>query len=409
MPNAAVAAPAIPAHVPPELVYDFSLFTSPGMAPTPGGNPQAALSYLHEKAPPIFYAPVNTYDGRGTWVFIKAEDQRAILQNAEVFSSNRGLFRAALGEDLPMIPLEIDPPDHRKYRSLLNPLLSPRRVDEMQAGARERAQRLIEGFKARGSCEIMTEFAFPFAVGVFLQFLGVDDGRRDEYLGWANDQFHGTLDRRMAAMRTVVTFVNEMIDQRRADPGDDFVGFLLKSEIEGRKLTDKEILGIGVLLFEAGLDTVAAAIGFDLYHLAAHPADQAKLRAEPEGITLAVEELFRAYSTIQMLRQATVDFDYKGIPIKAGDMVSCPTMIANRDPEEFTQPDTIDLARENNRHNTFAYGPHRCLGSHLARRELVIGLEEFLARIPEFRIKPGTAPTTYGGHVFGIEDLQLSW
>jgi cytochrome P450 len=133
------------------------------------------------------------------------------------------------------------------------------------------------------------------------------------------------------------------------------------------------------------------------------------LREDPALIKPAVEEFFRAYSTIQMLREAATDTEYKGIAIKAGDLLSCPTMVANRDPAEFPDPDRIDIARETNRHNAFAYGPHRCLGSHLARRELVIGLEEFLRRIPTFRIRPGTAPTTYGGHVFGIENLELSW
>lgn len=400
---------AIPDHVPPGLVRDFSYFRSPGMAPTPNGNPQAALSFVHYSGPPIFYAPANTYDGRGTWVITRADDQRRILQNPEIFSSNRGIFKAALGEDLPMVPLEVDPPDHQAYRALLNPLLSPKRVDAMEAGARERAVRLIEGFKAKGSCEIMNDFAFPFAVGVFLQFLGVSDDRRDEFLGWADDQFHGTLEKRLAAMRTVVDFMRGLVELRKREPADDFVGFLLQAKVKDRPLTDKEILGIAVLLFEAGLDTVAAALGFDLCHLAKHPEDQQRLRDDRELIKPAVEEFFRAYSTVQMLRKAVKDYDFDGILIKAGDLVSCPTMIANRDPAEFPDPERIDLARDNNRHTAFAYGPHRCLGSHLARRELIIGLEEFLDRIPTFRIKPGTAPMTYGGHVFGIENVVLDW
>ncbi len=400
---------AVPDHVPEALVYDFSLFTSPGMAPTPNGCPQAALSHLHRDAPDIFWAASNTYDGKGTWVITKAADQRAILQNAADFSSNRGLFKAALGEDLPMIPLEIDPPEHKKYRNLLNPLLAPKRIDALEEGARDRAATLIEGFRERGHCEVMSDFAFPFAVGVFLQFLGVSDDRRDEYLGWANDQFHGTLEQRQAAMRTIVRFVSGLIEVRKLEPADDFIGFLLSTEMEGRKLVDKEVLGIAVLLFEAGLDTVAAAIGFDLYHLATHQDDQHMLRSDRSRIKTAVEELFRVYATIQMLRQAKTDIVFNGVAIRAGDMVSCPTMLANRDPAEFPDPDVVDLARETNRHNSFAYGPHRCVGSHLARRELYIGLEEFLGRLPPFRIKDGTAPITYGGHVFGIENLVLAW
>jgi len=399
----------IPEHVPPELVRRINYFTSPGMERRPGGNPQLALSQLIADAPPVFYAPANTYDGHGTWVITRAADQREVLQNAEVFSSNRGLFKAALGEDLPMIPLEIDPPNHQKYRALLNPLLSPRKVDALEDRARGRAVALIESFRYKGHCEVMNEFAFPFAVGVFLQFLGLPDSRREEFLGWADKQFHGTIDERREAMRTVVAFMRGLIEERKREPVDDFVSFLLAAKVDDRPLEDKEVLGIAVLLFEAGLDTVAAAVGFDLNHLAVNQGDQQRLRDDPELVKPAVEELFRAYSTILTLRRAVKDIDFKGLTIKAGDYVSCPSMVANRDPLEFPDPDTIDLARENNRHTAFAYGPHRCLGSHLARRELIIGLQEFLARIPTFTIQTGTQPITYGGHVFGIEDLHLSW
>lgn len=124
---------------------------------------------------------------------------------------------------------------------------------------------------------------------------------------------------------------------------------------------------------------------------------------------MAVEEMLRAFPTVQMVRVASRDVTFEGVEMKKGDYISCATMIANRDPLEFPDPDKVDLERENNRHVAFAYGPHRCLGSHLARRELVIGLEEWLARVPEFRIKEGTAPTVFGGYVFGIENLDLDW
>ncbi|MBN8840446.1 MAG: cytochrome P450, partial [Sphingomonadales bacterium] len=164
-----------------------------------------------------------------------------------------------------------------------------------------------------------------------------------------------------------------------------------------------------VLLFVAGLDTVAAAIGFDLLYLAQHRAEQEMLRAEPGRILLAAEEMLRAFPTVTPIRRATRDVDVAGALIKAGDLIACPSMTANRDPAEFANPEKIDFAREDNRHVAFAYGPHRCLGSHLARREVVIGLEEWLARIPTFRFKEGHLPTVYGGFVFGVEDLMLAW
>ena len=398
----------VPDHVPAELVRDFSYWKAPGMAPERDGDPQAALAALHD-GPPIFYAPNNTYDGYGTWMIVRAEDQRRILQDAETFSSRRKLFEKALGEDLPTIPLEIDPPEHGDYRSLLNPLLSPKRVMGMEAANRARAVELIDGIKDRGRCEVMQDFAFPFAVGVFLDFLGLPQSRRGEFLGWADKQFHGTPEERGDAIRTVIGFMRELVELRRREPADDFMTFVVQATVAGRPMNDREAIGMGALLFVAGLDTVAAAIGFNFRYLAENPEAQARLRADPSGVILAVEELLRAFPTVLMTRIAARDTEFDGIVIKAGDRVSCPSMVANRDPAEFPDPNRIDLARENNRHVAFAYGPHRCLGSHLARRELVIAMEEWLARIPPFRIAEGTAPLTYGGHVFGIEDLTLAW
>ncbi|AEG48679.1 Camphor 5-monooxygenase [Sphingobium chlorophenolicum L-1] len=403
------AARPIPAHVPPEMVGDFSLFSSPGMQPTPNGDPQAAAAVVHE-GPRIFYSPVNTRDGRGTWVITRAQDQRRVLQDPESFSSHRSIFASALGESWPMIPLELDPPDHGKFRSLLNPLLSPKRVMALESAVRERAVFLIDRIAAAGtSCHVMEDFAFPFAVNIFLRFLGLPDDRLDEFVTWANELLHGDNVQRPAAARTIIAFIDELAAERRKRPVDDFMSFLVQSKIDDRPLTDTEIRGTGVLLFVAGLDTVAAAIGFDLNYLARHPEDQEMLRGDPSRIVLAAEELLRAYPTVQMIRVATKDIDFEGAPIRKGDHVSCATMIANRDPLEFPHPEKIDLTREDNRHTAFAYGPHRCLGSHLARREIVVGLEEWLKRIPPFRIKEGTAPVAFGGHVFGIENLILDW
>ncbi|NGO53346.1 cytochrome P450 [Allomesorhizobium camelthorni] len=399
----------VPDHVPPEMVRNFSLFTSPGMLPTPNGDPHAAVACVHA-GPPIFYSPFNTRDGRGTWVITRARDQRRVLQDAETFSSHRSIFASALGENWPMIPLELDPPAHSVFRSLLNPLLSPRRVRVLEAAVRERAIALTERIAASGtSCDVMKDFTFPFTVNIFLRFLGLPDHQLDTFVGWANDLLHGDYVKRPAAARTIVAFIDELASVRRKEPADDFMTFVVQAQVEGRRLTDEEVRGIGVLVFVAGLDTVAAAIGFDLAYLARNPKDQEWLRSEPDRIVPAAEELLRAYPTVQMIRVAKKDIDFEGAPIRKGDYVSCATMIANRDPAEFESPNTIWLARPDNRHAAFGYGPHRCLGSHLARREIVIGLEEWLARIPAFRIKEGTAPITCGGHVFGIENLILDW
>jgi cytochrome P450 len=310
---------------------------------------------------------------------------------------------------VPQIPFEIDPPDHTAYRALLNPLLSPRAVTSMEPMARERAVALIESFRDRGGCEVMQDFALPFAVYVFLNFLGLPYERSPEFLRWAEDTLRGPPDVRNATVRTIHDFLSDLAEQRRREPGDDFMTYLVQAQFEGRALTDKEIRGISYLLLIAGLDTVAAAIGFDMLYLAQNPQAQARLRAEPQTIRSAVEEMFRAFPTIGLLRVATRDVDLKGAPVKKGDWILCGSYVANFDPHEFPDPLTVDFEREDNRHNAFGYGPHRCLGSHLARRELIIALEEFLARLPPFRIRAGEDPILHGGFVFGVDRLVLDW
>lgn len=399
----------IPSHVPAHLVRDFSFWKSPGMAPAPDGDPHSALASLRD-GPRIFYSPRNTVEGYGAWVLTRAEDMRAVLQDAQTFSSDRKLFSPLIGEDWPLVPLEVDPPDHTKFRALLNPMFSPKRMAAMQAGIRTRAVAMIQAIEPAGSCNFTADFAFPFAVSVFLQFLGLPQERMPEFTRWGNDVLHGKdAATRIAAGTATVEFLRELVALRRREPADDFATMLVNAKVDDRPLTDNEILGMAVLIFIAGLDTVAAALGFDFNYLARNPQQQQRLREDPALIPNAAEELLRAFSTVHMIRVATRDVELQGVQIKAGDRVSCATMIANRDPGEFDDPDRVELRREVNRHVAFAYGPHRCVGSHLARREVVIGLEEWLARMPPFRIMENTAPTVHGGTVFGIQDLMLSW
>jgi cytochrome P450 len=400
---------AVPPHVPPELVRSFNFWSAPGMKPQAGGDPHGSLAGLRE-GPRIFYSARNTAEGYGTWVLTRAEDMRLVLQDAATFSSHRKLFSPMVGEDWPLVPLEVDPPEHTKYRALLNPLFSPKRMQQMQLGIRARAVKLIESLEACCECDFMTDFAFPFAVSVFLQFLGLPQERMPEFMHWAQQTLHGADGpTRMAGGTAVVGFLRSLFDLRRREPAEDFATFLLNSKVDERPLTDNELIGMGVLVFIAGLDTVAAALGFDFNHLATHPQAQSELRANPTRIPNAAEEMLRAFSTVHMVRVARKDVELHGVKIKAGDRVSCATMVANRDPNEFVNPDCVDFKREVNRHVAFAYGPHRCVGSHLARREVIIGLEEWLRRMPPFRVKEGTQPIAHGGTVFGIEKLFLAW
>jgi cytochrome P450 len=403
------ASPEIPAHVPAHLVRDFSFWTSPGMQPAPNADPHGAASVVRDM-PRVFWAPRNTFDGRGCWMLTHAEDMRTVLQDAATFSSNRQFFSPLLKESWPLVPLELDPPEHTKFRALLNPLFAPKRMNAMQAGIRERCVQMIEALKPRGSIDFMDEFAFPFAVGVFLQFIGVDTSRLPEFVKWGMDVLHAPQARvRVAAAHAIMGFLVELFERRRREPADDIATFLVQAKVDERPLTQNELKGYGALIFIGGLDTVASALGFDFRYLANNQDAQRRLREHPELIPEAAEEMLRAFPTVHMVRVATRDTEIQGVQIKAGDRVTCSSVIANRDPLEFPDPDAIDFKRQVNRHVAFSYGPHRCVGSHLARREVIVALEEWLRRVPTFRIKEGTAPIAHAGTVLGIHDLVIAW
>jgi cytochrome P450 len=399
----------VPAHVPEELVRQFSFWNSPGMAAAPNADPYRAAAVVRDM-PPVFFAPGNSFDGQGSWVLTRAEDMRAVLQDAMTYSSNRHFFSPLVGANWPLVPLEIDPPDHTKFRALLNPLFAPKPMAAMQVGIRERAVSMIESLNPQGGCSFMDEFAFPFAVGVFLQFIGLDTSRLQEFVGWGNQVLHSPSGReRKAAAHAVIDFLTELFELRRREPAQDIATFLVNARIDDRPLTHDELLGYGTLIFIGGLDTVANALGFDFLYLAKRLDEQQRLRDDPALIPDAAEEMLRAFPTVHMVRVATRDTEIRGVAIKAGDRVTCSSVIANRDPHEFTDPDTIDFKRQVNRHVAFSYGPHRCVGSHLARREVVIAIGEWLARVPTLRIKSGSEPVVHGGLVYGVRKLELEW
>jgi len=220
----------------------------------------------------------------------------------------------------------------------------------------------------------------------------------------------------LTAAQATVAYLRELIARRKREPADDLTTFCINAQIDGRPVADDEIVGMCFLLFLAGLDTVAAALGLSFRHLALHPEHQAQLRARPELIPDAVEELLRRYSMITSSRLVTEDMEFAGAPMRQGDRVIFSTPLANLDAGEFDQPLAVDFERTPNRHVAFLYGPHRCLGSHLARRELIIAMQEFLQRTPPFRLAPGETNTwfleilgTDGGVRFSTKYPKTLW
>jgi cytochrome P450 len=169
------------------------------------------------------------------------------------------------------------------------------------------------------------------------------------------------------------------------------------------------VIGALFLFFVGGLDTVASSLGFIFEHLATHPEQQQWLRENPAEIPHAVEELLRRFSVVTVYRQATADVELDGVLVKQGDWISLTQSLGSLDPREFDNPMEVDFQRKQVRHFAFSFGPHFCIGSHLARREMAVALQQWLTRIPPFRVKEGSTTVRHAGGVYGIEHLELAW
>lgn len=400
---------AIRADVPAELVRTWDIAGDPAATECP----YRAAAKLHE-GPDIFFNVAEDFrnaQGGGAWVVTRYELQREVLQDAETFSSHRiAGFSGLLGEDWPLVPLELDPPEHSAYRMLLNPLFAPGKINALEAGVRAAAVELIEKVRKDGGCEFMEAFGRPFPVGVFMRLMGLPLAEMPTFLKWEDGLLHSPdLAGRVAAARSIKDYLLSLIAERRARPTDDLVSFTVTSRIDDKPLSDEAVLGICYLFFVGGLDTVAATLGFTFRELARQPELQRQLRADPAIIPDAMEEMIRAHGVVTTSRFLTRDVEFHGVKMKKGDRVSVPFGLASRDPAEYPEPHRIDFSRANTRNISFSAGPHRCIGSHLARREFKIALEEWTARAPEFRIAEGQAAVAHGTGVWGIDRLPLAW
>ncbi|MFZ0666682.1 MAG: cytochrome P450 [Acidimicrobiales bacterium] len=366
--------------------------------------------------------PIAHSDRRcSNWLPTRYEDVTEIAHDIEHFSSKRVAvipfqneheFPAptpVLEHGLP--PISADPPLHTWTRRMLLPWFSHNRVAGYETFTRELCAKLIDGFIRDGHADAAEQYAQQIPVRVIAQILGVSSDLADTFTGWVRDvlEFADDPERRSRGVSGLIGYFKAEIETRRQHPGDDLLSELLNMEMDGSHLEDSVVLGAAALVLIAGIDTTWSAIGSALWHLATHDDDRKTLIADPGAMTLAVEELLRAYSPVTMARVVTEDFEYKGCPMKAEDKVIMNFPAANRDPEEFEDPEVVKLDRAHNRHVAFGSGIHRCAGSNLARMELRVAIEEWLKRVPEFHLASGETVTWAGGQVRGPRNLPVTF
>lgn len=348
----------------------------------------------------------------GSWLPTRYRDVEAIARDVEHFSSRSVSVVESLDNDvLPsgIPPISADAPIHTWSRRLILPWFSHTRVAQYEPMTRKLCRRLATQIAERGHGDAATEYAQQIPARVIAELLGVQADMADTFTGWVRDilEFAHDTERREHGRNSIVAYLIAQIEDRKTNPGDDLISDLLHAEIDGEPVPEAHVLGTAALTLVAGVDTTWSSIGASLWHLATHPDDRLRLVDEPEFIPIAIEELLRAYSPVTMARIATDDVVVAGCPIQTGDRVLLNFPAANRDPEAFTDPDSVILGREQNRHAAFGLGIHRCAGSNLARMELRVAVEEWLRAMPEFHIADVRGVSWAGGQVRGPRTVPV--
>lgn len=393
-------------------VVDFDIY-DPTLA-YPVDTLQEKAAELAAKGPVVY----STAHG-GHWIVTRYKEAHEVLRNPETFSSYpNNLVNAGDGK---FLPLELDPPEHTAYRVALQPLFSPNRMKALTDRIRAVVNELIDGFADKGETEFISSFAHELPTRVFLALMDwpledapmFTEATDIALMGKPGASEEESAQARAEAAQQMFGYFQTIIDERRVNPSDDVTSTLIHTEIEladgKRLLTDEELTRMFFLLLIAGLHTVQGSLAWAIIHLVNRPDQRAALIADDGLIPSAVEEILRIEAAVVMGRRVTRDVELGGVRMKEGDQLIVMLCSANRDSDEFDDPNTLDLERTPNRHLSFGAGPHRCLGSHLARLELSIALEELHRRIPDYALVESDPPVLHASQVRGCMRLPITF
>jgi len=360
----------------------------------------------------------------GSWMPTRYADLFAIAQDFQHFSSRQVLVvpigpqtleEEAEAESDPFYgvaapPITSDPPEHTWSRRLILSPFSIKSVERYEEETRELCRSLIDAFIDRGRADAAVDYAQQIPPRIIASMLGIPKEMSDQFTQWTRELLEfGLTNPEMGAnaRQQTLAFLWQRIQERRRQPADDLISYLVQAQVDGQPVSDQHILGTCFLLLLAGIDTTWNSIGSALWHLAQHPEDCARLAAEPELMRTAIEEFLRAYAPVTMARVVAEDVEYNDCKMAEGHKVLMNFPAANRDPEKFPDPDKVIIDRAVNPHIAFGVGIHRCAGSNLARMEMRVSIEEWLKRIPSFRLEDPDAVTWAGGQVRGPRSMPV--
>ena len=412
--SALTEAVPVPAHIPPEAVYDFDMRADPGLL----ADPHERLREILREAPPVFWTPRNG----GRWIVMGYAEIYEAARDPERFTSTfmppeqLKAVMAMLPPGMPRIPqvtpISMDPPDHARFRGPLQKTFSPRAALNQIEDIRALTDQLIDAVIDQGHCDFIPDIAVPLPVTIFLNLMGLPVARLPEFRVLVQEFLANTGADAMqsaAMFRKVADAMLPEIMARRDAPQDDIISLLWQTEIESETMSVELMEDYCVLLFIAGLDTVINGMGFAVRHLAMNPALQGQLRAQPDLIVEAAEEMLRRYSFAVPQRRIGKDCTFAGWEMKENESLVLYYPGANLDPREFAVAEKFDLTRENKVHLAFGAGVHRCLGAHLARVELQVLYSQVLQRLPEFRLDPDKPATFHSGNIIAMDSLAIRW
>ena len=354
----------------------------------------------------------------GAWLPTRYADVSAIAHDTEHFTSRTVVIgNGRPGEDAPPAPMGVappissDPPFHAIARRLMQPAFSPKSIEPYREFTRSLCRRLLAPFTDATQMDISVDYAEHIPTLVIAHMIGFppeDEALFREFVHIVLEAVDAPVEERIEMFEPVRIYFERQLMDHLENPRDDLTDFLLNAEIGGQKLAPEHVFGSMVLLIVAGIDTTWSAIGSSLWYLAQHPDEAERLRHDPELMTLAIEEFLRAFSPVNMARLVKDDFDFNGCPMKKDDWILLSFPAANRDPEVFEDADKVIIDRKVNRHAAFGLGIHRCLGSNLARMEMRIAIEEFLAHFSTFTLADPDDVVWSQGQVRGVRQALVN-
>jgi cytochrome P450 len=402
----------IPFHIHPNDVVDYDIYGDSRFRAT--GDLHESLFKLAEEGRGIHWTPHNG----GHWFINDHELLFQAARDPELFSNNTQLAGDGTMVMIPPMegggephfgPQSMNPPRHGVYRLPLMKAFAPNEIKRLEASVRSLAADLIASLAPLGRDEFLKAVAEPLPVTVFMKMMGMPLSRLAEFRSWMSNMMSLDDSKRTSAFANVNRAMRELIEARQVKREDDLISRLLESDIEGHPPTMEDMQAYCLLLFTAGLDTLVNAFTFGMYHLACHPELQERVRNDRGLIPALIEEVLRRYAVVMLPRVVGRDAEFGGVQLKKGDRVLLMLPAGNLDPGAFPDPMKFDIDRENKAHMTFNSGPHRCVGSHLARLEMRVFYEEWFARMPNVHTDPDEPPTYRPGLNLTICKLPLIW